>query len=473
MTVVLFDRRSAAGFAPPTGTSRVIGGYLVRDELDLTLTTGTTYYVNPATGSNGNSGLSAGSPWQTLQYAIDATQGQTTRPLIRHAPGTYINPPIVQMKGNGSAGNWAQITSYDDASMVKYVYTSSANTNRYNFFMPNGASYWRVNLFHLDGLALQGATLAANQWAGWERGFVGLNYLFPSGTPQTAHHFVTANCIAEGFPIGFNAININQIAALGCVARYNAFWYNEGGSGISFDSLFEVNQTGWIRTENSRDHSIWISGNICHGNESRVPFVFDELPYDWASDGNGIILGDNARGNRLAGGIFDQPVLIDRNLCFDNGGRGVNIYATDNVDVINNTCYGNGQNYYNIGQNGIVRADPVSDIAAYASYDLRFYNNIAWATVGPNNGPFNLGSDTSYSGSNNLSFGGTNVLNGTGTLGVTSIAPGLNAPSSTYSQTAFTPTPGGAAATSGSAAQAPTYDLAGETFGSEVGAYVV
>ena len=457
---------------------RIIDGYRVTNYVDLSLTTGTTYYVNPVGGSDSNSGLSTGAAFQTLQRAIDVSQGQGTRPLIRHAPGTYTNPPVVQMKGNGGPGNWAQITSYDDVSMVKYVYTSSANANRYNFYMPNGASYWRVNLFHLDGLAIQGATLGANQWAGWERGFVGLNYLYPSGTPQTAHHFVTANCIAEGFPIGFNAININQVAALGCVARYNAWWYGEGGSGISFDSMFEVNQTDWIRVERGRNHSIWISGNICHGNESRVPFVFDELPYDWASDGNGIIVGDNARGTRLAGGIFDENVLIDRNLCFDNGGRGVNVYATDNVDVINNTCYGNGQNFYNIGQNGIVRANPIAQIASFASNNLRMYNNIAWSTFDPGSSPFGatshgpivLGPDTTYSGSNNLSFGLTNRLDGVGSLGVTSVNPGLNAPSLTYSQTAFRPTTGSAAATSGSSANAPAFDLVGEAVGNAVGA---
>lgn len=57
----------------------------------------TTYYVNPSTGDNSNAGTSAGSPWLTLQYAIDWVANNLilngVKVTIQLADGSYVSGP--------------------------------------------------------------------------------------------------------------------------------------------------------------------------------------------------------------------------------------------------------------------------------------------------------------------------------------------------------------------------------------------
>ncbi len=90
------------------------------------------------------------------------------------------------------------------------------------------------------------------------------------------------------------------------------------------------------------------------------------------TDGNGIIVDDtrHTQGG-LSDPVYDGLTLIENNIVFDNGGRGINVFISDHVLVRNNTSY------HNLKDPNIAwRQSQGEFMAAYAS-DVRFINNIS------------------------------------------------------------------------------------------------
>ena len=58
------------------------------------------------------------------------------------------------------------------------------------------------------------------------------------------------------------------------------------------------------------------------------------------TDGNGIIY-DTCRG--------EGATLIENNLCYDNGGRGIHAFMSDNITIRHNTVYQNGRTHGDAG----------------------------------------------------------------------------------------------------------------------------
>lgn len=90
------------------------------------------------------------------------------------------------------------------------------------------------------------------------------------------------------------------------------------------------------------------------------------------TDGNGIIVDDtrHTQGN-LTDPVYDGLTLIENNIVFDNGGRGIHVFISDHVLVRNNT------NYHNLKDQNIGwRQSQGEFMAAYAS-DVTFVNNIS------------------------------------------------------------------------------------------------
>lgn len=108
---------------------------------------------------------------------------------------------------------------------------------------------------------------------------------------------------------------------------------NYCGSGISLYQL--RNLTDWSdATKNI------IRGNIVSGNEN----VYGAPSADGCkySDGNGIIIDDSRNTQHDGGNVrYYGRTLIENNLVFNNGGRGVHIYLSDRVTVRHNTVYHN------------------------------------------------------------------------------------------------------------------------------------
>jgi len=91
------------------------------------------------------------------------------------------------------------------------------------------------------------------------------------------------------------------------------------------------------------------------------------------TDGNGIIIDDSR--NTQAGspyGRYTGSTLVENNLCFYNGGRGLHAFQSDYVDFFNNVAYQNNQ------------SPEIKDgeLTAIFSGNITFANNIVFPISG-------------------------------------------------------------------------------------------
>jgi hypothetical protein len=125
-----------------------------------------------------------------------------------------------------------------------------------------------------------------------------------------------------------------------------------------------------------------IRNNISYANRNYVPFFFwhTDPEHRTITDGNGIIIDTNRESIKLTDGerssiTYTGRTLIENNVSYLNGGKGINIYKSDHVDVINNTTYQNSQseNLNFFGEIVLGKAD-----------DINVYNNIVYPKINEN-----------------------------------------------------------------------------------------
>lgn len=112
-----------------------------------------------------------------------------------------------------------------------------------------------------------------------------------------------------------------------------------------------------------------IRNNVVYGNQNQVPFYMSGR----ISDSNGIIV-DDGRNTQLNStlGRYQGRTLIENNVVYQNGGRGIHVFESDAVDVINNTSYQNSQH------------PEIADgeITVNSGSDIRAFNNILYSKAG-------------------------------------------------------------------------------------------
>ena len=82
-----------------------------------------------------------------------------------------------------------------------------------------------------------------------------------------------------------------------------------------------------------------IRNNICFGNRA---IDLPGNPEPSHSDGNGIIIDDfrnSQSSNSASNYVFNT--LVENNLAYGNGGKGIHIFLSDNVTIRNNAAYWN------------------------------------------------------------------------------------------------------------------------------------
>ncbi|MEM8865408.1 MAG: choice-of-anchor Q domain-containing protein, partial [Planctomycetota bacterium] len=111
-----------------------------------------------------------------------------------------------------------------------------------------------------------------------------------------------------------------------------------------------------------------IRRNVVFENECDIPF--SPHGHKTPTDGNGIIMDDfyNTQGGGQEGG-YQSDVLIENNLSFNNGGRGIHVYKSDNILIRNNTTFHNMRVLSKYG------SDP-AEINVDESFGTQVINNI-------------------------------------------------------------------------------------------------
>ena len=116
-------------------------------------------------------------------------------------------------------------------------------------------------------------------------------------------------------PLDFITVQGNEIS--GC-----AFWCKYLGSGIS---MCNAKDAGLGKDPSG--YNIIVRNNICHGNENKIgEFTKNINDVGTATDGNGIIIDYLVPNNH-----YPHNVLVEGNLCYDNGGRGIHVFHSDNT----------------------------------------------------------------------------------------------------------------------------------------------
>ena len=275
------------------------------------------WYVDGRNGTDNNAGTSKATAFRDIWRGIQvANPGDTIHVLptvvyssvYMEKSGTAQAP--ITLKGDGVAPNLTQIR------------TSTA----FGIQVPAGMSYVTVQNFDVSALD--------SQWAA----------IFVS---ENSHHITISGNVVHDGSGGISTFQGDYLTISNNVVYNNAHYTanNVYGSGISVLASTDVDANTGIK--------VTINGNICYSN-TNVPTPGNSGGLD--SDGSGIILDDNrhVQAKDQANGhpaSYRGKILVENNIMFGNGGRGVQIYQSDNAIVVNNTAFRNNQDPYESGYN--------------------------------------------------------------------------------------------------------------------------
>ncbi len=303
----------------------------------LASTLATNYYVR-TDGSDSNAGTSnsAGGAFRTIGKACAIAQPGD---IVNINDGIYVEGEIGINNKAGSKNNVLTIRAINKHKAIIQSIT--------------GGSV--VSISNCTGIVVDGLEVTFQNPAN--------SYFF--GILADNSYWVTIkNCFVHD--IGASGIQVNNgeyFIVENNIVRDNAKnTGNPNGSGIS------VYHPKYSPSYVAGDWGVIIRNNICFENTCPYPLAGYSTPVD----GNGIILDDfrNEQGGGQSGG-YSHPSLVENNLSFNNGGRGVHVYQSDNITVRNNTLYHNNaelSKYYAFGWNGDLNMD--------ASTGSKVYNNI-------------------------------------------------------------------------------------------------
>ncbi len=298
-----------------------------------------TYIVCANTGSNDHPGTLE-QPFKTIQHAADRVlPGDTV--LIR--AGTYHENAEedqcgVKITRSGAPDAWITFAAYPgDARPL--VESATFGTIRIQH-----AAYIEVRGLEVTNHPIVGKTFPGDPvlepLIGTEQGNgIGAEYSHHIRIIDNVVHGVGGGGVGSGFS-DYIYVENNLV--------YNNAWGSIWNcSGISFWETRDFD-------DKPGPHNI-IRNNISHSNENKAP---TPLYGGKLTDGNGIII-DYHRGN--------SELLIENNLCYNNGGRGIQVFQSKagRATIRNNTVAYNG------------RTNGDAGLWAIAADNVHFHNNIS------------------------------------------------------------------------------------------------
>jgi parallel beta-helix repeat protein len=322
---------------------------------DAPLSPNATYYVAPPpTGDDGNDG-SAGSPWATLQHAVDTVQPGDT---ILVQSGTYAGARIEQ---SGTEGAWITLQAAPGAAVLVNT-PGPNNAHDSNIEIETWEGDGTVSYWVIAGLEVAGAP----SWGIDSRG----------------------NDVAKNHHINIigNIVHDNGLASgrTGIFAAFTDYVLIEGNQSYN-------NGEHGIYVNNSSDY-FTVRGNLLHDNAN----CGLHMNGDASMGGDGVMSGGLVENNVIyANGVGGgaainmdgvADTLVRNNLLYDNHATGIAVFQGDGA-----ICSQNNRLLHNTilmpddGRWGILIADP-------ACINNEVTNNIIY-------------SDHAYRGSINLAGG--------------------------------------------------------------------
>jgi parallel beta-helix repeat protein len=286
---------------------------------------GKQIHVQTRCSASGDGSLAK--PFATIPQALAVTQPGDT---ILVGAGEYREPQGVSVKKSGRADAWIKIKAAP-GSRPKIVTSGWSG-----FEFRGGVSYVEVEGFELEwkpDVALQAKSPGPIHGSG-----VAMMY--------ASHHIRVLNNVVHGYGTGgIVSLDCDYLHIEGNTVYDTAKTSPYGGSAISLCRAFNSDDKPGY-------HNV-IRRNVCYDNELRVSVQESSGGNGKVlTDGNGIIVDvfNRSRANPLKphGEDKNGPLepyrgrtLVENNLIYNNGGRGIHIFRSNKVDVINNTCYQN------------------------------------------------------------------------------------------------------------------------------------
>ena len=293
------------------------------------------WFISPA-GNDSNAGTNQTAPVQSWSRANALLSPGDTLVVL---DGTY---GIGSITKSGTANAWITVQAQNPGVPIialAATVTKLIPPNQY----PNATNawVWEQDCFDLISVAyvkVTGLTCL---------GFNPINQIVSSGhgiNIQGSHHIVIQNCRVSGCsgngidgnpyywsngsqvtgPLDFITIADNVVSGCG-------FWNQYQCSGIS---MWEARDAGLGNDPSG--YNISIRRNISYANQNKIGAWGQTV--DQATDGEGIII------DTFTALKYPHATLVDGNLCYGNGGRGIEAVNSDNVTVRYNTLYHNNQN---------------------------------------------------------------------------------------------------------------------------------
>ncbi|MBB3134049.1 serralysin [Rhizobium pisi] len=322
----------------------------------------TTYYVSASSSGSGNG--SASSPFHTISEAMAADLKPGDEVVVR--AGVYNES--VNMYKDGSAAGYITLRSEVPGGAV--IHSASGGANGINI---------TANYVAVEGFEVYGSD---------SHGIVG----------DGVHHVRIANNVSHdngASGIAFAGSDFITIEGNETYKNASSGWF----SGIS---LYQNrNITGAPDDGSFRNI---IRNNISHDNVTKSGAH---------TDGNGIIIDDFQSTQTSGHPNYTFKTLVDNNLVYENGSKGIQVTWSDSVTVQNNTAYHNNQDLLN---DGTWRGE----LSNAQSSNNTWVNNVAVAdpSVNKNNTAVD---NTSYGGYTNANVVWANNVTYNGTAGQASV----------------------------------------------------
>lgn len=322
------------------------------------------FYVSAGSGSDSNSGSSS-APFKTIGRAMGLSL--IAGDCINVMPGTYnetVSFPS-SFRGNDSESGYLVLRSTE-----RYGAKIVGPSGSYSLVMMSNFSV----IDGFDVRARDGHAIEA----------------------QSVHHVKIFNNLAhDSGGSGISGAYGDYYWIEGNIARNNASTNGFQTSGIS------IYQARAISDSATGFHNI-LRNNIAHSNIETSAIGGEH------TDGNGIIIDDfhNSQNNSSAGN-FPYQTLVEGNLCYNNGGKGIQVYVSDHVTIRNNFVYKNNVDLLNPGTwrgelNNAVASDNIWINNIAVTDPSRNSNNTAIADVS-----FGSYVNSNVQWINNITFNGT------------------------------------------------------------------
>lgn len=347
---------------------------------------GKTYYVS-GTGDDGKTGLSVVQAFRTIQKAANLTNPGDTVLVMN---GLYTNDAyasdVVSITRSGDANNWIRFRAYPGHS------PKLKTTQNWGGFSVNGAAYIIIDGFTLEGhapsISLAYAQQEQNNLQNPVTSGSGISVSDFNDQKRPSHHVIIRNNKVYDFPGGgIETSRADYIRIEDNVVYRNAFYAPYDNSGISVYQSRDIDTVTSVK--------VIVRRNVVYKNENKIPAYFSDEnnPGNRSiTDGNGIIIDDGRNTQTFVSESappYKGKTLVDNNVAFDNGARGVNVFSSDNVIVRHNTLYHNGRtpttgtdlatnstsNLDIYGNIIVTRADRVATLI-YEASAIRYRNNL-------------------------------------------------------------------------------------------------